>query len=593
MARRRKQPEYVAPDEEIIDPSVASADESRDVVRTEYAPGTTPVALPEPVAAPFAPEIVDPPVAEPQEYPPKLPPTQTPPDKGSSFPQPVAVPQDRLDDLVQGGNERQAAAQGQGTIDSFMGKVESVNYDNPREDVIQSITVSRVKVDYGVNNEPVSAAAAAPAGAPAKGILKAFPFPARHDQQKYVVASGDFVLCLSGADGRIYFLTDELPFIGRVVKKTLSTAEDSAGGAGLLALKVRRQALSGDPSAGGFPGATVSDLKTAAGINVDIDNVKVISPVGTPHGYRVGDNVLVTKRGCYYFAQAIRESFLAKIKTTGPAGEINFTTNHYWVMEQTPTYTYGGAGGNNWTEALADRSQTDPMGSGGLMGRHVDAENLLEPATSHQEATGTLVLVHMTADGTGQTAYYFHRTCYVPPVANSGDVLTVVAGAAAWAAPSGSQPSLKLTVANQSGTDQWLDVTLMRQTATYNSKPIYTTGGNIAYYSGGSGTVMGTTNGFVWWCEAAANYSWYYSYPSSMPTTGCWLWTDYDPRLLAQTKASALPVPLGAYRGTMYSNATIYGPAAGDTPAGDWYFYLYATGSWTLKGDPSGTVAAI
>ncbi len=136
------------------------------------------------------------------------------------------------------------------------------------------------------------------------------------------------------------------------------------------------------------------------------------------HGYRVGDPLLVQRRGAYYFARAARESFPANVVAVGPDGEADFDgagalpkCNHYWAKEIDGDVTY--SGDNNWNPAAGGidfsvRSQTDPTSSGGLAGRWIDAVNVSEPDAFHElPVDGTQdVVVHVFKDPTSQNPFY-------------------------------------------------------------------------------------------------------------------------------------------------------------------------------------------
>lgn len=291
-----------------------------------------------------------------------------------------------------------------GPFDAFAAEVLAVGYDTSRK-----IVVRRSLVKWGTNDEPAAGAAPSAQAQPQTAIFEAWPFPPRHDQADYHVAVGDIVTVLSGRDGRNYFLIDELPFIAVVVKKSESETEAVIGGADLLALKVRRQAISGNPDDGGFEGATLSDLQDADSNYIEYDDVLVVAPTNVQHGYRIGDKVRVFRRGRYFFAEPGPQLFLAVIVSTGPDGEDDFGTNHYWVKEQDATVAWSS---NQWTATYADRPRVHPSGYDGRFGRWVDAVNLSEAAWSHSLTTdgSVMVIVSITADpATGEAHYAFGR----------------------------------------------------------------------------------------------------------------------------------------------------------------------------------------
>jgi len=137
-----------------------------------------------------------------------------------------------------------------GPLDAWVGKVLSVSYGSthPAEGIAQAITVERIDVRWGTNNEPAAATGRTKARAQATTIAYPYPFPPRHDQAAYHVAVDDIVTVLEGRDGRCWYMSDDLPFPARVIKATGTVTEAFGGGAGLLEVKVRRSAITGDPS---------------------------------------------------------------------------------------------------------------------------------------------------------------------------------------------------------------------------------------------------------------------------------------------------------------------------------------------------------
>ncbi|MFH1833498.1 MAG: hypothetical protein ABH877_00620, partial [bacterium] len=166
-----------------------------------------------------------------------------------------------------------------GQFDAWAGEVVAV-HDAGADGMLgctQTVTVRRISYRWGANNEPVATGAPPAFSQPVVSIAAALPFPPRHDQVGYHVRAGDIVTVLSGRDERCYYLRDELPFLGKIVKASgASVKEDNVGGAGLLTLTVRRQSISGDPDGGGFAGATLADLLDAGGAVVEYGNVVVL-----------------------------------------------------------------------------------------------------------------------------------------------------------------------------------------------------------------------------------------------------------------------------------------------------------------------------
>lgn len=300
-----------------------------------------------------------------------------------------------------------------GHYDAWPAEVLAVHYGGAEGlwGYTQTITVQRISYYWGTNNEPTGWAVPAVFSQPQTALAWALPFPPRHDQAGYHVAEGDYVTCLSGRDGRIYFISDELPFPAVVIKKTTSVKEVQTGGAGQDAIKVRRQAITGDPSS--VP-ATLADLQTAAAADVEYDNVLIVAPTTQAHGYRCGDKVWVQRRGAYYFVVPGREWFMAEVVAAGPDSEADFgsTSPLYWLKEQDADIAYTGDT-NVYSLSFADRTATDPSGSGGRYGRWVCARNLSETTTHSVATDGTVhVMVAIgraTASGDTEHFYVFHH----------------------------------------------------------------------------------------------------------------------------------------------------------------------------------------
>ena len=91
-----------------------------------------------------------------------------------------------------------------------------------------------------------------------------------------------------------------------------------------MSLCVRRQALGGDPDGDPWTGPSQADLQNADGTFVEYLGVKPYGPSNVHHGYRVGDSVLVTRRGRYFFCDCTGQVFIAKIHGGGPLGEDDF-----------------------------------------------------------------------------------------------------------------------------------------------------------------------------------------------------------------------------------------------------------------------------
>jgi len=110
----------------------------------------------------------------------------------------------------------------------------------------------------------------------------------------------------------------------------------------------------------------------------------------------------------------LRETFLARVNLgakSGPDDEDDFTDEHYWVREVDPTITLDT---NKWTFTSDPAPirpfavEDDPTGSGGRLGRWVDAANLTErDFETHLLVDDTLVSVTMHASATREPFYTF------------------------------------------------------------------------------------------------------------------------------------------------------------------------------------------
>jgi len=228
---------------------------------------------------------------------------------------------------------------------------------------------------------------------PQRSVEHAFPFPAV-DQQAYRVAEGDPVVVVTGRDGKCYYLPDDRPFIGVVAQSpaSASTKEAVFGGAGNTTIKVTRQLLTGDPT----------DNDPAYGftpLSLTYSYVYPLTAAGQHHGYRVGDTVLCFRRGMYMFCLPGKGVYHGKIVAEGPASEVDFTDERYWVEMLAVNVAYTGDT-NVWAWAADGDSPFT-----------VCAANLAELAgQTHKLPTdGTLeVLVTLLADTTAsaKTPYW-------------------------------------------------------------------------------------------------------------------------------------------------------------------------------------------
>lgn len=294
-----------------------------------------------------------------------------------------------------------------GPFDGFLAEVTDIFDDgvHARLRERQAIEAKRVGIDYTTNNEPDGYAVPLAPGNLTASRIAALPFPTRHDQARYLVAVGDIVAILAGRDGRHWYFRDDLPFPAVVIKATTSVKEDTAGGAGTTSLKVRRQAMSGNP-ASAVP--TLANLQTAAAANIELSYVKVMGPTNVAHGYRCGDLVWVQRRGLYYYVVPASETFAAYIVDAGPDSESDFASNdpRYWVREYDSAATYSN---NTYTSTDTTKTQTDPTGSGGRFGRWVCAWNLAElPGSTH-----LLTTVTATAGGAGAPGNAIYVTVFM------------------------------------------------------------------------------------------------------------------------------------------------------------------------------------
>ncbi len=298
-----------------------------------------------------------------------------------------------------------------GHFDAWLAEViEAPWTGNPH---VQGVAVDRCDIEWLSNNEP-NAVAVAPVesqNTPSRRI--ALPYVPLHDQEKYHVQAGDIVTVATGRDGRAYYFWDDKPFVAWVIDSTstsVGTTEKHAGGAGNETITVRRYGLSEDPDSTDYDdhGTTLTDLQDASSNYIEYGGVRVISPEGTHHGYRLADMVLVTRRGRYMVAEPCREQFVATIEEEGPSGEDDFTDNRYWVREQDGIASYSG---NLYTLALTDRAR-NVTGQSGYAGRWVCAYNYGEESTEHEIEAGETVVVSLFASAvsTREPFYVFSRT---------------------------------------------------------------------------------------------------------------------------------------------------------------------------------------
>lgn len=242
--------------------------------------------------------------------------------------------------------------------------------------------------------------------------------------------------------------------------KSIVVTESNVGGAGVRTIKVVRQALAGNAGEQRYVQTDFSDLQDAASADIVYPNVSVIRGWQIGHGYRIGDPVWVSRRGLYFFClPANADTFVGRIvidgANSGPDGESDFVTNHYWVREATATVAYT----NNQYTLTWSNVELNPTANPALprIGRWVDAENVAESAGGHGLVHNDEVLVTTVYDSSGSAtsitdkghAYVFSR---VPMIET--DVM-VTNGLLYWdgtqinviAAP-GDEQILKWTVAD-------------------------------------------------------------------------------------------------------------------------------------------------
>ena len=299
-----------------------------------------------------------------------------------------------------------------GAFDGFAGKVVSVYYRGTTvQRDIRAVAVRRIDLRWdATKHEPLPMEVPQGANGPTPILAYPMPLPPKHDTPTDTVRVNDIVTVLGGRDGRHWYLVDDDPFIGKVVNAKVDTltpggaigagaeTESNCGGAGLTSLTVRRQLITGNAETPEIP--TRADLQYADESYVEYANVIVIKQGATAHSYRLGDEVLVHRKGWWFFALPAHDSFLGQIVALGPDDEADFTTNHYWIKEVTPTVTYQGDG-DSWTWTWA------------ASGRWVDAINLNEHASEHNLTSASVddppLVIHTYADATsGEHAYAFH-----------------------------------------------------------------------------------------------------------------------------------------------------------------------------------------
>ena len=303
-----------------------------------------------------------------------------------------------------------------GPFDAYLARVKETFYNSlaPPLGRTQAVKVERCFVEYGTNNEPLARATVPVQTQNTSGIGYALPFPPAHDQEDHHVVAGDIVTVVEGRDDKLYYFLDNDSFVGYIVDNTeegdqSEVKEDFTGGAGNLSLVVRRRVISGDTTAATWAGPPLNvDVKDTGGTEITYRGVKPVMPSGVQHGYRVGDLVLVTRRGQYFFCQPSRQGFVAEIVATGPDAETEPTDNGYYVREQDWTIAYTNEKAT-YTFSQADRTAA-VAGMSGTNGRHVLAYNLALDAVHDLPTDGSIsVWVNMIRDpATGEPGYAFN-----------------------------------------------------------------------------------------------------------------------------------------------------------------------------------------
>lgn len=297
------------------------------------------------------------------------------------------------------GDREQTAASLTGPFDAFPAEVKQVFYgagSGPRG-YAHAIIFERCDVDYAANNEPLAISNQPVESQPTPSGGDAMPWPVRHDQVGYHVTVGDIVTVLSGRDGKHWYMSDELPFVGMVVDSDATgadTTEKWCAKAGNRTVKVQRFGLSIDPGTQNYKndGVTLTALQDANSAAVTYSGVRPICPAGTQHGLRVGDSTVVQRRGRYMVCSAAREQFIGKVTEQSPVGGGTFC--NYELREQDATATY--AADNNYSLALANRP-LPVTGQTGKSGRVIVAYNFAEDAGDDGIDVGAMVLVTMFA----------------------------------------------------------------------------------------------------------------------------------------------------------------------------------------------------
>lgn len=296
-----------------------------------------------------------------------------------------------------------------GPYDAWIAEVVQVNYasgDSLYGD-FQRVSVMRCDVWYKGNNEPTAVDAPQVLSQPTPTVVEAMPHPVMHDQQKYHVSVGDIVTVVEGRDERRWFFFDDQPFFAKVIDNDDSDADNTekwTAYAGTETLKVRRYGLSEDPDSGdyGDHGVTLSELQTAASAYVEYAGVRPICPAGVHHGYRVGDTMLVTRRGRYMACEPAAQQFVGEITQTSPQAGGTFC--NYEVKEQDGAASY--TNGNTYTLAFTDRTRA-VAGQSGYSARLIVAYNLAESAGGNGLSVGDVVVVKMFSSAVSTREPYY------------------------------------------------------------------------------------------------------------------------------------------------------------------------------------------
>jgi hypothetical protein len=360
-----------------------------------------------------------------------------------------------------------------GALYAFAGKVLKVYYDaspayHPDTKRGGDIDVQMADINWGANNVPVLTAKPRGGQEPTPGVVVASPWPARNDQPKYIVKAGDDVTVLASADGRYYFMADDLPFVGEVLDTTrdlgedeggpiVDTKESNFGGSGNGDLNVRRVLVTGLPSTD-INGDNAKVFNDVPLTGIYYKWVKPLVGPGVHAGYRTGDYVLCFRRGNYVYALPTRGVYLGVTVNKGPADEADQDGAFHWVA--VTAFGVGVQAGNktnywNWDDVNDDVLFT------------VSAFNL---DSSEHLAAGMKVqlTLHAASDtgGGGRAGYWtFQKATSTSPVADALCIDTVYSpihrdGSGGFTEWPGTATDVTVALADQNSQAEYLFATL-------------------------------------------------------------------------------------------------------------------------------------